>query len=167
MTILEEKFVLEYVQDMLSTYKLCNADKLEGAKYHHNASYEDAPSIVEHGILPIKNIVSLGLKTYSEDFLKVAGDTESHVNGDSAVSLSIKGLDDLRPDEWEYNPDNPLYVDFRVDSGIKASRSSIHYGNEYLSYQAIHPDKIRSMDIRLLQLIQTKKSDEEIVEIEE
>ena len=165
MTVLEEKFVLEYIQDMLATYKLRNGNELQGAKFHHNSSYDDAPLIVKHGILPIKDIVALGLKNYSEEFLKVAGDTESHVNGDSAISLSIKGLDDLRPDEWEYNPDNPLNVDFRIDSGIKAGRSSIHYGNEYLSHQAIHPDKIRSIDIRLLQLIQRKKQDEDVKDI--
>lgn len=162
MEILEKKFVLEYIQDMLMTYKLGAAPKIENAKYHHNASYADAPSIIRHGILPLKDIVQLGLKKYPESYLEVADDITSHVNGKIAVSLAVMGLDDLYPDENEYFPDKPHMVDFRVDSNIKTGRSSIHYGNEYLSYQSISPDKIRSIDIRLLQLIKGNKSIEQI-----
>lgn len=155
---LEKKYIIEYLQDMLMTFRLCSADKLEGAKYHHNASYDDTPSIIEHGILTINDLVKLNLKNYSEDYLKVVGDTDSHINGDSAVSLSVKGLTDIYPNEWEYDPDKPNYVDIRVSDEVKGRRSTTHYANEFLSYKSISPEMLRSIDIRLLQLINLVKN---------
>lgn len=61
---------------------------------------------------------------------------------------------DLYPNEYEYNPFTPSKVDFLVSNDIKAGRSAIHYGNEFLSYSSISADKLRSVDIRLLKMIE-------------
>lgn len=44
-------------------------------------------------------------------------------------------------------------VDFRVARDIYAYRSAVHYSNEFLHRGSISRDKLRGVDIRLLQLI--------------
>ena len=95
-----------------------------------------------------------GIKNYTDELLQKMGDIESHINGNDAVSLSVVGLQDLYPNEYEYDPFNPSQVDFLVSSEIQAGRLSIHYGNEFLSYKSIGVDKLKSVDIRLLELIE-------------
>ena len=85
--------------------------------------------------------------------LKKFEDDDSHVNGIDAVSLSISGMDDLYGDEEEYNPFDPSRVDFLVSSEVMASRNSTNYGNEFLSIGSIGIDKIKAVDIRLIELM--------------
>lgn len=80
-------------------------------------------------------------------------DTDSHVNGIDSISLSVVGLTDLYRDEFEYDPYNPTQVDFNISSDVKAHRLTTHYGNEFLCNDSISIDKLRSVDIRLLELI--------------
>lgn len=75
---------------------------------------------------------------------------KSHVNCKNAVSLCVVALKDLYPNEDEYNPFSPNLVDFLVTSDIRVSRSSIHYGNEFLSFHSIKKEELKSIDIRLL-----------------
>ena len=82
-------------------------------------------------------------------------DTHSHINGSDGVSLSVVGLDDLYEHEMEYNPFQEKFVDFMISNDIKAYRHTTHYGNEYISYDAILPDKFQAIDIRLLSYINT------------
>lgn len=154
--LLSETDVLEYVSDTLSDIKY-NGREVFNAKYHHNTDYKDASSICKYGILTLEDLNRQGIRNDSDEFLKIMSDTESHVNGKNAVSLCVVGLKDLYPNEDEYNPFSPNLVDFLVTSDIKVSRSSIHYGNEFLSFHSIKKEELKSIDIRLLKLIQTKK----------
>ena len=89
--IIREKYVLEYIKDILSTYSYA-LKNVDDAKYHHNASYKDARFIIKYGILSMEEINKLGIKSYSEEDLNLMDDIESHVNGKDGVSLSIVGL---------------------------------------------------------------------------
>lgn len=149
---LDKKFVLEYIRNVLMDSKTDNVE-ITDAKYHHNASYVDAPSIVRHGILSMMELSRLEKERYSHEFLELMDDTESHVNGSNSISLSVTGLKDLYIDEEEYDPSSPFQVDFLISSEVPAHRSSIHYGNEFLAYDSIEIDKLRSIDIRLLKYL--------------
>ncbi len=149
--LLEEKYVLEYIRDIINDVKT-KSDEISNARYHHNASYRDAASICKHGILSMSDIVKLGLKNYSEEILNKMSDTDSHINGIDMVSLSVVGLDDLYADEFEYDPFDPFWVDFIVSSDIKARRSASNYGNEFIS-NSISIDKLKAVDFRILKLI--------------
>lgn len=150
--LIEEKNILEYVYDNI--YDIKNSGhEIMNAKYHHNAAYKDAVSICKYGILTLKDMNSHGIRKDSEEFLKIMDDASSHVNGDDCVSLAVVGLTDIYSNEDEYNPFSPNYVDFLVSSDIKASRFSIHYGNEFLSCSSIAKENLKSLDIRLLKLL--------------
>lgn len=151
--LLEEKYILEYIKSVLHDVKM-GTFNVYNAKYHHNTSYRDASSVCQYGILTMMDLKKLGIKNYTDELLQKMGDIESHINGNDAVSLSVVGLQDLYPNEYEYDPFNPSQVDFLVSSEIQAGRLSIHYGNEFLSYKSIGVDKLKSVDIRLLELIE-------------
>lgn len=164
--IIREKYVLEYIKDILSTYSYA-LKNVDDAKYHHNAPYNDAPLIIKHGILSMEEINKLGIRLYSEEDLDLMNDTESHVNGKDGVSLSVVGLADLYKDEEEYNPFMPNVVDFLIDNNIRAFRNTIHYGNEFVSESKITSDKIKSVDIRLVKYIDSlpKKDNIDIIDV--
>lgn len=151
--VLKEKYVFEYIKDILNDIKI-GSSFVNNAKYHHTADYGDASSICRHGILTMIDLKKLGIKNYTDEFLQKMDDIESHINGKDAVSLAITGLQDLHPNEVEFNPFIPSRVDFLVSSDIQAGRCSKHYGNEFLSYKSINTDKLRSVDVRLLKLIE-------------
>ena len=158
--IIREKYALEYIKDILSTYSYA-LKNVDDAKYHHNAPYKDARFIIKYGILSMEEINKLGIKSYSEEDLNLMDDIESHVNGKDGVSLSIVGLTDLYKDEEEYNPFMPNVVDFLID------RNTIHYGNEFVSESKITSDKIKSADIRLVKYIDSlpKKDNIDIIDV--
>ena len=150
--IIREKYALEYIRDILSTYSYA-LKNVDNAKYHHNAPYKDAPLIIKYGVLSMENINKFGIRSYSEDDLILMDDRESHVNGRNGVSLSIVGLTDLYAGEEEYDPFTTEMIDFLIDNNIRAFRSTIHYGNEFVSEGKITSDKIKSADIRLIKYI--------------
>lgn len=156
MIALEEKYIHEYILDTINSIRLKNKNVKE--YYHHNSEYKDAPSICLHGILSLKELNKKGITNYSETVLKTLDDIESHVNGNDSISLSRVGLDDLYENELEYNPYSPNLVDFIVSDEVKARRSSIHYGNEYLIHERIELDKLMAIDIRLLKLLDQRKT---------
>ena len=145
---LEEKDLLECVRDLLNQSKK-NSIEIKNARYHHNSSYINAPSIIKNGILSMQAMNDIEVRLYSKEALKLMSDIESHINDSDGVSLSVVGLTDLYPDEEEYNPYNGNYVDFLVDSSIQASRSTTFYGNEFIARYMIPNDKIRSVDVRI------------------
>lgn len=155
--LLEEENVLEYIYDSICKVKN-DGEEVKNAKYHHNTAYKDAVSICKYGILTLIDMNLKGIREDTKEFLKIMGDIDSHVNGNNCVSLSVVGLTDIYPNEDEYNPFSPNLVDFLVSSDIQASRSSTHYGNEFLSFGSIMRDKIKSVDIRLLNLLCQSKS---------
>lgn len=152
--IIKEKYILEYIRNMLyaCSYAIKNKDD-NAYQYHHNTAYEYAPSIIKYGILSIEELNSLGIRSYSKDYLKFIDDIESHVNGKDGISLSVTGLTDLYKDEDEYDPCQSNIVDFLVDENIKTVRNTTHYGNEFISENKISSDKIVSADIRIINYI--------------
>lgn len=152
--IIKEKYILEYIRNMLyaCSYAIKNIDD-NAYQYHHNTAYEYAPSIIKYGILSIEELNSLGIRSYSKDYLKFIDDIESHVNGKDGISLSITGLTDLYKDEDEYDPCQSNIVDFLVDENIKTVRNTTHYGNEFISENKISNDRIISADIRIINYI--------------
>ena len=141
--IIKEKYILEYIR---------NIDD-NAYQYHHNTAYEYAPSIIKYGILSIEELNSLGIRSYSKDYLKFIDDIESHVNGKDGISLSVTGLTDLYKDEDEFDPCQSNIVDFLVDENIKTVRNTTHYGNEFISENKISNDRIISADIRIINYI--------------
>lgn len=160
--LLEEKYVLEYIRDMLSTLKT-GAKEVTDARYHHNASYEKIPSILRNGILSLLETNKLGITKYTDQDLDILNDITSHVNGNDSISLSVVGLTDLYPNEDEYNPYSPNYVDLIISSDVKARRSSTRYGNEFLVKDKISTDKIKAVDTRLLRLMEEKRYDVKVI----
>lgn len=152
--IIKEKYILEYIRNMLyaCSYAIKNIDD-NAYQYHHNTAYEYAPSIIKYGILSIEELNSLGIRSYSKEYLKFIDDIESHVNGKDGISLSVTGLTDLYKDEDEYDPCQSNIVDFLVDENIKTVRNTTHYGNEFISENKISNDRIVSADIRIINYI--------------
>lgn len=150
--ILEEKQIKEYVSDSIND-AVIGKIHIATDLYHHNTSYQLAPSVIKYGILSIEGIHKKGIKTYSEDVMNIMGDVDSHVNGKNGVSLAVAGLTDLYPNEEEYNPFRVDMVDFLITKKIKTYRMTIHYGNEYVTTD-IEPDKLLSLDIRLLNFVE-------------
>lgn len=163
--IIKEKYVLKYIRDMLyaCSYAIKNIDD-NAYQYHHNTAYEYAPSIIEHGILSMMELNSLGIRSYSKEYLNFIDDIESHVNGKDGISLSVTGLTDLYKNEDEFDPCQSNIVDFLVDENIKTVRNTIHYGNEFISRDKITSDKIVSADIRIINYINNlSKKDGEFI----
>lgn len=162
--LIEEKFSLEYIKDMLSSFKIKNIE-VNNAKFHHNTSYKTTPLILKHGILSLLEMNKLGIKKYSKEVLDKMNDTESHINGIDAISLSIVGLKDLDPKKLEYDPFNSSSVDLLISSDINTRRTTTHYDNEFLCFDSITNDKIKSVDVRLFNLIDKSRNIDSIKDI--
>lgn len=150
--IIDKKLALEYIRDTLRASKK-KLEFVKHAKYHHNTRYRNAVSVCRNGILTMLDLHKYKIVSFSPEMLKKFEDDDFHVNGINAVSLSIYGMDDLHGDEEEYNPFEPDKVDFLVSSEVMASRNSTNYGNEFLSMGSISIDKIKAIDIRLIDLM--------------
>lgn len=147
---LEEKYIFEYIRDILIGSRLEKL-QIKDDGYHHNSSYKDAPSIVKNGILSMQEMNNLNIKKYSDEELDLYDDIESHINGKDGISLSKVGLTDLYNDEDEYNPFCGDCVDFLVSNRVNASRHTEHYGNEFIAKGKIDKKEIKSIDIRLIE----------------
>lgn len=152
--LLKIEHALDFVESSISSC-LTNPLIISDDKFHHNTKYKDAISIIRNGILSPSELNKLGIEGYTDDVIESMEDIESHANGSEAISLAVVGLEDISPDEFEYDPFSERYVDFLITSDIRARRVSTNYGNEYLSDKSIDTDKFRAIDIRLLSLIQT------------
>lgn len=150
----EERYITECIQDFLSDLRL-GQFSVDDAIYHHNSSYKNAPSIIKNGILSYDDMNKLGIIKMTKEQLYIIDDITSHVNGKDGISLSVTGLTDLYRDEYEYDPTNECCIDFLISSDIKASRNSEHYGNEFICYEKILQDKIKSVDVRILKNLNT------------
>ena len=152
--LLKSEHALDFVESSINSC-LTTPLVVSDDKFHHNTKYKDAVSIIKNGILSPSELNKLGVAGYSDDIVQAMSDIESHANGSESISLAVVGLDDISPDEFEYDPFSERYVDFLITSDIRARRVSTNYGNEFLSDISIDTDKFRAIDIRLLSLIQT------------
>lgn len=147
--------VVNYVKNTLDNNKT-NFDEVTDAKYHHNTKYCDASSVIRLGILTMSELNKLKLRHDSPESLKVMNDTLSQVNGLDGVSLAVTGLDDLYPDEDEFDPFLSDAVDFRIADTLspRPGRDSTKYGNEFIYRGIIKPEEFRAIDIRILEYIE-------------
>lgn len=147
--------VVDYVKNTLDNSKT-NFDHVTGAKYHHNTKYCDASSVIRFGILTMSELNRLKLRHDSPESLKIMNDTLSQVNGLNGVSLAVTGLDDLYPDEDEFDPLLSDAVDFRIADTLspRPGRDSTKYGNEFIYRGIIKPEEFRAIDIRILEYIE-------------
>ena len=162
--VLDEKNVLKYIKESLDSLKK-DILIIENARYHHNASYDNASSIIKNGILSLSELDRLNIMKNSSKVLNIMNDIESHVNGNDGISLSVVGLTDLYKDEDEYNPFRSSMVDFVISSKVRAFRRSEHYGNEFIASKHIENHFIKSIDIRILEYIRKQKNEYMIEEI--
>ena len=147
--------VVDYVKNTLDNSKT-NFDHVTGAKYHHNTKYCDASSVIRFGILTMSELNRLKLRHDSPESLKIMNDTLSQVNGLNGVSLAVTGLDDLYPDEDEFDPFLSDAVDFRIADTLspRPGRDSTKYGNEFIYPGVVRPEEFRAIDIRILEYIE-------------
>ena len=150
---LEEKYILEYIKDILNDSRI-KSEELDLKKlFHHNTSYKDTPSVIRNGILSLEDLTKKDIYKFSKEQLEIYSDHTSHVNGIEKISLAKVGLDDIYPNEEVYDPYRATLTDILIDDKVKAGRSSYNYGNEFLADSPILSDKFKSIDIRLLKLI--------------
>ena len=151
---LESRYALDYVENSISNC-LTSSTIILDDKFHHNTKYKDALSIIKNGILSPSELNKLGIEGYSDEIIESMSDIESHANGSDSISLAVVGLEDVTPDEFEYDPFSEKHVDILITSDIVARRVSTNYANEYLSDNSIDTDKFRAIDVRLLSFVQT------------
>ena len=151
---LESRYALDYVENSISNC-LTSSTIILDDKFHHNTKYKDALSIIKNGILSPSELNKLGIEGYSDEIIESMSDIESHANGSDSISLAVVGLEDVMPDEFEYDPFSEKHVDILITSDIVARRVSTNYANEYLSDNSIDTDKFRAIDVRLLSFVQT------------
>ena len=160
---LESDQVIEYISGNIDDF-IQDCVVVNDAKYHHNTDYTSAVSILKNNILSLEDLSKIKAKRFSEEFLKVMSDHESHANGSDGISLAVVGLKDINEDEIEYDPFSTHHIDFVIGSDIKACRSSVNYGNEYISFEQIPAEKIKAVDIRIAKYIDMLLSKKEIDE---
>lgn len=149
---LEEKYIYEYIKDILNESKV-KPENVSDSLYHHNRSFKRTPIVIRHGILSLKDLNDLGIEKMTDKQLELYSDETSHINGIENISLALTGLTDLYRDEDEYDPYSPYKPDILIDRSVVARRSTYNYGNEFLASSPITNDKFRSIDIRLFNLI--------------
>lgn len=160
---LQSDQVIDYISESIIEF-IQECVIVNDAKYHHNTDYTSAVSIIKNDILSLEELNRLRIKKYSEDLLQVMSDNESHANGSDGISLAVVGLKDLREDEIEYDPYSTHHIDFVIGSDIKACRSSVNYGNEYISFERIPIEKIKAVDVRIAKYMDLLLSKGEINE---
>lgn len=149
---LEEKYIYEYIKDILNESKV-KPENVSDSLYHHNRSFKRTPIVIRYGILSLKDLNELGIEKMTDEQLKLYSDETSHINGIENISLALTGLTDLYRDEDEYDPYSSYKPDILIDRSVVARRSTYNYGNEFLASSPITNDKFRSIDIRLFNLI--------------
>lgn len=149
---LEKEHVIDYISESMNSF-INDCIIVNDARYHHNSDYTSAVSILKNNILSLDEMNRQRIRRFSKEFLSTMDDRESHVNGSDGISLAVVGLTDINRDELEYDPYSSHHVDFVIDSDVKAYRSSVHYGNEYIASEMIPTDMIRAVDVRLSKYI--------------
>lgn len=158
---LEQCDVVDFVKETLIDSKTKFDENIK-AKYHHNTKYSDSVSVIRLGILTMSELNKLKLRHDSLDSLIIMNDTLSQINGLDGVSLAVTGLDDLYPDEDEFNPIDANVVDFRISSEIfpRPGRNSMKYGNEFIYPGIVKPEEFKAIDIRIFEYIKQLENNE-------
>lgn len=164
MITLERRNVSEYLQDTLNSYRI-KPRNIEDGLYHHNTAYEYGTSVIKNGVLSLKELNRKKIINLTEEQIKLYDDTSSHVNGADGISLSIVGLTDLYRDEDEYNPFDSNSLDIIISKEVKAGRSSIHYGNEFIASTKISSKLFESIDVRLISFLEKIKHESDITKL--
>ena len=156
--LIEKHNVINYIKESIEKGKKLVLD--EQGYYHHNTEYRNGVSVAKHGILSLKRLNELGIRS-DQDLSRF--DNTSHVNGIDGISLSVVGLTDLYRDEDEYNPFDSFFIDFTISKSIKVTRKTNHYGNEFITTDDILLSDIKTIDFSLLKYMESSKDIDDIV----
>lgn len=151
----EEVHLEEFIKDIIHDAKMINV-KPKNARYHHNTSYNRTSQLIYNGIKSIQERIDCGEITLTPEEIKSRQD-ENYVNGMDYISLSVAGLDDLYPNEIEYNPFKAAETDILISDNIQAVRRTTNYGNEFLASKIILPSEFKAIDFRIFKLIENSK----------
>ena len=58
---LEEKYIYEYIKDILNESKV-KPENVSDSLYHHNRSFKRTPIVIRYGILYLKDLNKLGIE---------------------------------------------------------------------------------------------------------
>lgn len=154
--IIKKDLVIDEIEKNILSCKSLNIDDFE-ADYHHNTKYKVGIDIVKNGILSIEQQRKLNNKKLTLEERRKLND-DFHVNGYENISICKTNIDysTIREDEFIYDFNLSESLDILISNNIFARRNSINYANEYLVYKRISPKKIKSIDIRLLNLMKKK-----------
>ena len=150
---LSKEKIEEYIKEHIDSAILSKDDNYPYARYHHNTTYDLAPSIIKHGFLSILAQQKSGISKYTDDIVKKAMIDDFHVNSNDGISFAVTDLKDLYPGEDEYDPMSSTGVDFIVDIPWTLIRNTENYGNEYISLTSVDSKYIRYLDLRIKELI--------------
>jgi hypothetical protein len=145
----------------------CKKEHLElvDDSFHHNISYKDAPNSIKFGLLSYKLQKLVKNKQITQKEYALFTD-ECHVNGIDRISIASTDSEDIDKNKFNYNPYSSNMVDIIISKDVPASRNTKNYSNEYLVKDIISQKYFKSMDIRLLQIINDIKKSVDITELE-
>lgn len=144
---------MENIEDILNDCKIHNKN-FSNKIYHHVSPYNKVPDIIKHGILSKYDYYMINKIALPESLIKICED-ECCVNGLYCVSLARMDLEnlDVYKNEMVYDSFNYFLADILVDENIKANRNTINYSNEFLYSKSIVPEHIKSIDVRIIELL--------------
>lgn len=128
--------------------------KIENFMYYHNTDYDLMEDVLKYGLLSkVEKSKITGIELTEHD-LFMATD-EHYVNGKDNISLS-KDINDAYYNEDIYDHKQPSQLDILISNEVKAHRSTYNYANEYLASNSIPVSFFRSIDSRLLSILECK-----------
>lgn len=124
-------------------------------KYHHRLPIKDVTSVLEYGLLSRRlkaelvekrNLTQQEISIYSVAW---------HVNGVDSISLAnieeLEILDDKELNPWDIY--HSFFPDIIVSDKVEATKDTTNYTNEYLVKNKIPVELLKSIDIRILKII--------------
>ena len=170
--LLNKKEVAEYI-DYNLRMSLGGVIQTPDEVFNHNTAYNKLGSIILSGglcsirELNKRSIEKTGKALYTKEELNRLDGDFHFATGTDGISFSKTNLDDLYPDEWEYEPLNNKNVNIIIPDNkeireiYKIGRNSYNYGNEFVSKKPILPiDEFIAVDFRLLSYIKENLSNE-------
>lgn len=123
-------------------------------KFHHETNIKNVPDVLKNGLLSKRESVKLEGRELTEKEKFIYSD-DYHVNGLDYISLSTVEDDFSKMYEWEslYDPFNTIDADIIISKDVKACRNTTNYYNEFLVNDRISTDLFRSIDLRILNIL--------------
>ena len=136
-------------------------------KFHHETNIKNVPDVLKNGLLSKRESVKLEGRELTDKEKFIYSD-DYHVNGLDYISLSTVEDDFSKMYEWEnlYDPFNTIDADIVISKDVKACRNTTNYYNEFLVNRKISTELFRSIDLRILKILDFNFGDEDKNKIE-